>query len=104
MSLLRGATVGLIAAGVLAIVSFSAFQGAAAEKDSNKYAKRVYIELTEDFYQALKTENGKSYTTNPSDEHLRQIAVSTRFMVESNLQILERQERIIKLLEKQQGK
>lgn len=104
MSRLRGMAMCAIVAGSLVIVSLMAFQGSAAETGSNSHKKRVYIELTEDFYQALKTDNNKRYTTNPSDDHLRQIAISTRFMVETNLQILERQEQIIKLLEKQQGK
>lgn len=71
----------------------------------------VYVELTEDFYQALKhdhPDNVKRYTNKSSDEYLRQIAVSSRFMVETNIQILKQQERILQLLEslsaKQSGK
>jgi hypothetical protein len=62
----------------------------------------VYINLTEDFYRALNAETGTTgttYTSRPSDEYLRQISVSTKFMVESNLQILQQQEKIIQLLE-----
>lgn len=62
----------------------------------------VYVELTEDFYQALKLDhpdNVKRYHNKSSDEYLRQIAVSSRFMVETNIQILKQQERILYLLE-----
>jgi hypothetical protein len=61
----------------------------------------IYLELTEDFYKALKEDAGdtKRYSNQMSDAHLREIAVSTRFMVETNLQILRQQEKIIQLLE-----
>jgi hypothetical protein len=62
----------------------------------------VYLELTEDFYQALKhdtPDNVKRYNNKSSDDYLRQIAVSSRFMVETNIQILKQQERILQLLE-----
>jgi len=62
----------------------------------------VYIDLTREFYEALKAEGSagnKTYTNNMSQEYLRQIAVSARFMVESNLRILQNQEKIIELLE-----
>jgi hypothetical protein len=97
---LRKALMGITGAGLLAVLCLWAFQGAVAQTPSNHPSKRVDIELSEDFYKALNTENSKSYTTNKSDEYLRQIAISTRFMVESNLQILNRQEQIIALLEK----
>lgn len=90
--------------GAWVLLSLMTYHVAAADDASKKNEKRVYIELTEEFYQALKTESNKRYSTNPSDDYLRQIAISTRFMVKTNLQILERQEQIIKLLEKQQGK
>jgi hypothetical protein len=57
------------------------------------------LQLTEDFYRALRSEGTKTYATGSSDEYLRQIAVSTRFMVETNLQLLQQQKRIIQLLE-----
>ena len=64
----------------------------------------IYIELTEDFYRALNEESTgtRTYSNQAADEYLRQIAVSSKFMVESNLQILKQQERIIQLLEKRQ--
>jgi len=60
----------------------------------------IYINLTEDFYRALNEEaqDTKTYSNQKSDEYLRQIAVSSKFMVESNLQILKQQEKIIQLL------
>lgn len=62
----------------------------------------VYIELTKDFYQALKNDGAggtKVYSNDPSAEYLREISISTRFMVETNLQILKNQERILQLLQ-----
>lgn len=62
----------------------------------------IYIELTEEFYEALRN-NGyggsKTYSNDPSKDYLKQIAISTRFMVETNLQILRQQEKMIQLLE-----
>ena len=63
----------------------------------------VYIELTKEFYESL-TDGSRCgnyrYTTNdPSIEYLKEISISTRFMVETNLQILRQQEKIIELLE-----
>ena len=62
----------------------------------------VYFKLTEDFYRALREESdsgSRRYSTDQSNHYLREIAVSTRFMVETNLQILKQQESIIRLLE-----
>lgn len=60
----------------------------------------VYINLTEDFYRELKQGKGdtKTYSNLKSDEYLRQIAVSSKYMVESNLRILKQQEEMIQLL------
>lgn len=68
--------------------------------------KGVYIDLTQDFYQTLREEGGsgtKVYSNDPSSEYLRQIAVSTKFIVETNLQILRLQEEIIRLLDTRSG-
>lgn len=65
--------------------------------------KDVYIGLTEEFYRALQAESdsgNKVYSNRPSDEYLRQIAISAKFMVETNLRLLQMQERMIELLEK----
>ncbi|MFH1993447.1 MAG: hypothetical protein ABIK98_13765 [Pseudomonadota bacterium] len=62
----------------------------------------VYIKLTKDFYEALKNEGSvgtKVYTNNPSNEHLKQIAIATKFMVETNLEILKQQEIMNQLLQ-----
>jgi len=62
----------------------------------------VYVNLTEDFYRALREEGDRqstTYSTDKSDECLRQIAVSTKFVVETNLQIIKQQEQMIRLLE-----
>ena len=68
--------------------------------------KGVYIELTKEFYEALQN-NGyggtKTYSNDPSKDYLKQIAISTRFMVETNLQILKQQEKMIQLLEDLNG-
>ncbi len=61
----------------------------------------VSIELTRDFYEALKEEGGgteRVLTTDPSIEYLRRIAVSSEFTVRTNLEILKRQEEILELL------
>lgn len=101
---LQKVMMGIAVTGLLTVLSLWVIQGAVAQTPSEKPSKRLYMELTEDFYHALKAENDKHYTTDKSSEYLRQIAVSSRFMVESNLQILNRQEQIIKLLKKQKGR
>lgn len=61
----------------------------------------VYIKLTREFYESLREEGQgrtKTYSNNPSIEYLKQISISTRFMVETNLQIMKQQERILQLL------
>ena len=61
----------------------------------------VFINLNKDFYRELeKPESGERvYSTNRADEYLRQIAVSTKYMVETNLRIINQQEKMIELLE-----
>jgi hypothetical protein len=62
----------------------------------------IWIELNRDFYEALKgetTDGSKVYSNNASEDYLRQIAVSSRFMVETNLQILKQQEKMIQMLQ-----
>ena len=61
----------------------------------------VYIELNRDFYRALQEEGDrdtKFYSNDPSAMYLKQIAISSKFMVETNLQILKQQEEVIRLL------
>ena len=72
-----------------------------------KVPEGVYIELTRDFYEALKEDSyrgTKTYSNDPSTEYLKQISISARFMVETNLNILRQQERIIQLLHTHLGK
>ena len=80
-------------------------QGAGSKK---RIPNGIWIELNRDFYEALKggaTGGSKVYSNNPSEDYLRQIAVSSRFMVETNLQILKQQERMIQMLQNlQKGK
>jgi hypothetical protein len=62
----------------------------------------VYIDLTKDFYQALKEDGSsgtRTYSNDPSLAYLREISIASRYMVETNLQILKNQERMIQLLE-----
>jgi hypothetical protein len=62
----------------------------------------VYLELSGEFYKALRGEGGantRTYSNDMTQEYLKEIAVSARFMVETNLQILKNQERMMLLLE-----
>jgi len=65
----------------------------------------VYIDLDRDFYEALKEESNtssvKTYSNDLTQEYLRRIAVSSEYMVKTNLEIIKQQERIIRLLEQQ---
>jgi len=93
----------LIAAAILAFLVLGSSQ-ARAEHYGIIYElpEGVYIELTKEFYDALKEEGGsqgKTYSNEKSQEYLRQIAISAKFMVQTNLQILKNQEKIIQLLE-----
>lgn len=93
--------VGLNLLSVLALLVVLTVQGVEAEKPAHNRRTGVHVELTESFYRALSQgqEGSKTYTTASSDEYLRQIAVSTRYLVETNLKVLQQQERIIGLLE-----
>ena len=92
---------GLIWTSALATLGWIMLTAAApaAATAADRPAIKTELHLTEDFYRALRSEGVKTYATGSSDEHLRQIAVSTRFMVETNLQLIEQQKRIIQLLE-----
>ena len=62
----------------------------------------IQLKLTKDFYDSLLDKNkrgGTLYSNDPSMEYLKEIAISARFMVETNFQIMEQNERIIKLLQ-----
>ena len=58
--------------------------------------------MNEDFYRTLDeetTSGSTTLTTNKSDILLNKIAITGRYAVETNIQILQQQERIIQLLE-----
>jgi hypothetical protein len=90
---------GALLAGVL--LGIILYTPALLYSQDNRIPEGVYIKLTKDFYEALKNEGSqgtKVYSNNPSSDHLKEIAISTRFMVETNLEILKQQERINQLL------
>ena len=61
--------------------------------------------LDKEFYEALNGgSSGKTYSSDKNREYLRQISVSTKYMVETNFRILEQQERMIQLLQSIAGK
>lgn len=67
----------------------------------------IHFQITEDFYRALNeqgSENAGKPTAGASEDYLHQIAIATRYTVETNLIILKQQERIIQLLEGMGGK
>ena len=77
--------------------------GYAGKRDSNRpIPEGAYIDLTRQYYKAL-TERGDSgtrtYSNDPSKEILRQLSISAKFMVETNLQIIRQQEIMIQLLQ-----
>jgi hypothetical protein len=94
-------TIILGAASILVLAALGAPIG--AEPQRTRPPVGVVVDLNEDFYRALqegRREGTKTYATGAdSEEYLRQIAVATRYIVESNLAVLRQQERIIELLE-----
>ena len=61
--------------------------------------------LDKEFYEALNGgSNGRTYSSDKNREYLRQISVSTKYMVETNFRILEQHERMIQLLQSIAGK
>ena len=67
----------------------------------------LYLDLTEEFNRAMQSDGTggtRTLSTHMSEDYLHQIAIATRYTVETNLQILRQQERIIQLLEKNAGK
>jgi hypothetical protein len=92
----------LLAAALLLSIGSSAPAGDGPPRDGRSPA--VFLDISEAFYRALEARDRGdrvhgTETTAMADEYLRQIAVSTRYMVETNLQLLRQQERIIQLLE-----
>ena len=76
--------------------------GYAHDDRADRVPEGVYLKLTKDYYEHLR-KSGQSgvrtYNNDPAEGYLKEIAVSTRFVVETNLQILKQQERIIQLLQ-----
>jgi hypothetical protein len=61
----------------------------------------IHLDLTRQFYEALDRAEGaqaRTLSTDRSDRYLEQIAISTRFMVETNLRLLKEQAEIKALL------
>jgi hypothetical protein len=87
----------------VAIVLWPAAWGFARDKNPSPPPAGFYIELSEDFYRALNQagndEGGRLSNRPMSEEYLHQIAVSAKFMVETNLQLMRQQERMLQLLE-----
>lgn len=85
---------------VLLIVSgITVYCIAEDESGSNKeLPDGVYLRLNKEFYESLANGNVTTYSNNKDTEYLREISVSSRFMVETNLQIIRQQEEIIDLL------
>lgn len=77
------------------------------QKQADSPLPRTHIELTESFYRALQNESSsgdRTYGTGNADDYLRQIAISTKFMVETNIQIIKQQEKMIELLGAKRGR
>jgi hypothetical protein len=81
---------------VLGVVFAIGFAGTVCAEDK---ATIIDVELGESFYKALRSEGTRTYSSDKSEEYLRQIAVSARFAVETNLKILQQQARMVELLE-----
>ena len=76
--------------------------GYAHDEKSSQVPEGVYLKLTKDYYEHLRNSGHsgvKTYNNDPSEDYLKELAVSARFVVETNLQILRQQERIIQLLQ-----
>jgi hypothetical protein len=58
----------------------------------------VYLRLNREFYESLRDDSVTIYSNNKDTGYLREISISSRFMVETNLQIIRQQEEIISLL------
>jgi hypothetical protein len=99
MGIWRIFNVGIGLLGFCWALSLAGSECLAAETAGDPPKTKIELQLTEDFYRTLRADGTKTYATDQSDEYLRQIAVSTRFMVETNLRLMQQQERIINLLE-----
>jgi len=76
--------------------------GYAHDDRADHVPEGVYLKLTKDYYEHLRNSGQsavKTYHNDPAEGYLKELAVSARFVVETNLQILKQQERIIQLLQ-----
>ena len=69
----------------------------AQDSGSKDLPEGVYLKLNREFYESLSG-NKNTYSNDRSTEYLREISISSRFNVETNLQIIKQQEEIIRLL------
>jgi hypothetical protein len=98
------ARIAACAAVLCILIGGPAGTGTAVAQDGSSGARipeGVYLELTEDFYETLRREADRDatvYSNDPSADRLKEIAVSARFMVQTNLEILKQQEEMIRLL------
>lgn len=81
----------------LLILSVSSITSYGQETSGNVIPQGVYIKLDRDFYEALKNSD-KTYSNDPSYQYLKEISISSKFVVKTNLQIIKQQEEIIRLL------
>lgn len=99
---IRPGVLGII---LVIILSLAPFPTCAEEGNRNRIRStdiEMHLDLTRQFNAAMReADNGhtRSLGTNYSEIYLRQIAVSTRFMVETNLRILKEQAEIRAVLE-----
>lgn len=93
----------LLAGSLLGVLLLGSVMSYGRDKGSRgRVPEGIYIDLTKEFYEALKEEGhggSKVYSNSPSTEYLKQISISSKFMVETNLQILKQQEEIVRLLQ-----
>lgn len=82
---------------IFMIVLIAPFIVTGQNKPDTPLPEGVYLELNKEFYEALKSKK-KTYSNNPSEGYLRDISVSSKFIVDTNLQIIKQQEEIIRLL------
>jgi len=84
---------------ILIVSGITVYCIAADESRSDKdLPNGVYLRLNKEFYDSLRDDNVTTYSNNKDTEYLREISISSRFMVETNLQIIRQQEEIISLL------
>lgn len=89
---------------VLALLPASASAEESSVSVPSTTALELHLDLTRQYYEALRhteTTRGRSLSTDTdlSERYLEQIAISTRFMVETSLRLLKEQAEIKALLQ-----